>query len=47
MPNESRLKVRFCEVDSYQMVWHGHYITWFEVGRNELASRFGLDPEHL
>lgn len=47
MPNESHLKVRFCEVDSYQVVWHGHYIAWFEVGRNELASRFGLDPEQL
>lgn len=47
MPNESHLTVRFCEVDSYQVVWHGHYIAWFEVGRNELASRFGLDPEQL
>ncbi len=47
MPHETQLKVRFCEVDPYQVVWHGHYISWFEVGRNELASRFGLDPEQL
>jgi len=47
MPYETHLKVRFCEVDSYQVVWHGHYVAWFEVGRNELASRFGLDPEQL
>jgi acyl-CoA thioester hydrolase len=47
MPHETHLKVRFCEVDPYQVVWHGHYISWFEVGRNELASRFGLDPMQL
>ena len=47
MPHETQVKVRFCEVDPYQVVWHGHYISWFEVGRNELASRFGLDPEQL
>jgi len=39
--------VRFCEVDPYRVVWHGHYISWFEVGRNELASLFGLGPEEL
>ena len=47
MPYETQLQVRFYEVDSYQVVWHGHYISWFEVGRNEFASRFGLDPEQL
>jgi len=47
MPYETQLTVRFCEVDSYQVVWHGHYVSWFEVGRNEFASRFGLDPEQL
>ena len=47
MPHETQLKVRFCEVDSYEVAWHGHYISWFEVGRNDLASRFGLDPMQL
>jgi acyl-CoA thioester hydrolase len=47
MPHETPLKVRFFEVDSYQVVWHGHYIAWFEVGRNDFATRFGLDPEQL
>jgi acyl-CoA thioester hydrolase len=47
MPHETLLKVRFYEVDSYQVVWHGHYIAWFEVGRNEFAARFGLDPVQL
>jgi acyl-CoA thioester hydrolase len=47
MPCETQLKVRFREVDSYQVVWHGYYVSWFEVGRNEFAFRFGLDPEQL
>jgi acyl-CoA thioester hydrolase len=47
MSHETHLKVRFCEVDTYQVAWHGHYVAWFEVGRNELASRFGLDPMQL
>jgi acyl-CoA thioester hydrolase len=47
MFHETPLKVRFYEVDSYRVVWHGHYIAWFEVGRNDLAARFGLDPEQL
>ena len=47
MPHETHLKVRFCEVDLYQVVWHGHYLSWFEVARNELASRFGLDTMQL
>ena len=47
MPYETHLKVRFYEVDPYQVAWHGHYISWFEVARNELASRFELDPMQL
>jgi acyl-CoA thioester hydrolase len=47
MPYETQLKVRFHEVDSYEVVWHGHYVSWFEMGRNELAARFGLDPGQL
>ena len=47
MSHETHLKVRFYEVDPYQVAWHGHYISWFEVARNELASRFGLDPMQL
>jgi acyl-CoA thioester hydrolase len=45
--HETRIKVRFTEVDLYQVVWHGHYISWFEVSRNELARRFEMDPLKL
>lgn len=44
---DTTIQVRFCEVDAYQVVWHGHYCAWFEIGRNGLAYRFGLDPQQL
>ena len=36
--------VRFPEVDSYGVVWHGHYVLYFEVARNALCAAFGLTP---
>jgi len=45
--HETPLQVRFCEVDAYGMVWHGHYISWFEAGRNELTERFHMSPLQL
>lgn len=41
------LRVRFCEVDEYGFVWHGHYIAWFEVARVEMLREVGLTPRHL
>jgi acyl-CoA thioester hydrolase len=45
--HETPLTVRFNEVDAYQVAWHGHYVAWMEVGRNDLAGRFGLDAEQI
>ena len=28
--------VRFSEVDSMQIVWHGHYVKYMEEGREDL-----------
>jgi acyl-CoA thioester hydrolase len=42
--HETPLRVRFYEVDAYGMVWHGHYIGWFEAGRNDLTERFQMGP---
>lgn len=36
--------VRFPEVDSYQVVWHGHYVLYCEIARNALCAAFGLTP---
>ncbi len=45
--HETSLTVRFHEVDSFNVVWHGHYIAYCEAGRLDLAGRFGLSPEDL
>lgn len=44
---QSLIKVRFNEVDAYRVAWHGHYVAWMEIGRSELAGRFGLDAFQL
>ena len=36
----SEVRVRFQEVDGLQVVWHGHYITYFEEGRLAFGRRF-------
>jgi len=43
--DETEFRVRFNEVDSWGMVWHGHYIAWFEVGRMALLRKFRLLPQ--
>jgi len=43
--DETEIKVRFNEVDSWGIVWHGHYIAWFEVGRMALLKKFQLLPQ--
>ncbi len=43
--DETEIRVRFHEVDSWGIVWHGHYVAWFEVGRSHLLSKFQLSPQ--
>lgn len=45
--HETRVTVRFCEVDTYGVAWHGHYLAWMEMGRNALAAEFGLGVSQL
>jgi len=45
--HETRIRVRFNEVDSYRVAWHGHYVTWMEVGRNDLAGMFRLNADQI
>jgi len=45
--HETSIRVRFYEVDSYGVVWHGHYVGWFEAGRNELTETFKIGPLQL
>ena len=45
--HETSLQVRFYEVDAYGVVWHGHYVGWFEAGRNDLTQRYQMGPLQL
>ncbi len=45
--DETEIRVRFNEVDSWGMVWHGHYIAWFEAGRSALLNKFRLGPQEF
>ena len=42
-PHRTEIAVRFREVDSYGVVWHGHYLDWMETARHTYAAAFGLD----
>lgn len=37
-----QVQVRFSEVDSLGIVWHGHYILYFEDGREAFGESFGI-----
>jgi acyl-CoA thioester hydrolase len=45
--HETKISVRFYEIDAYRVAWHGHYVAWMEIGRNALAGRFELDAFQL
>lgn len=36
-------RVKFSEVDSLGIVWHGNYISFFEEGREAFGRKHGLD----
>ena len=44
---ETEETVRFNEVDEWGMVWYGHYMAWFEVGRMYLLRQFDLMPKQM
>lgn len=38
----TELEVKFSEADPLGIVWHGHYIRYFEDGREAFGDAFGL-----
>ena len=40
---EKRIKIRFSEVDSMNIVWHGSYSLYFEDAREEFGKKYKLD----
>jgi acyl-CoA thioester hydrolase len=41
--SETRLRVRYAETDQAGVVYHSHYLIWFEVGRVELCRAQGFN----
>ena len=42
LTHSENCKVRFSEVDSLGIVWHGHYIVYFEDGREAFGKKHGI-----
>jgi len=37
-----RHRVTFAEVDMLEIAWHGHYISYFDIGRVAFGDKYGL-----
>ncbi len=48
LENTCPVRVRFQEVDSLRMTWHGHYLSYFEEGRSAFGReyQFGYEDIH-
>ena len=40
--NRTTVRVRFSEIDSMQIVWHGEYVRYFEDGREAFGRQYRL-----
>lgn len=45
--HESRVQVRFNEVDQWGIVWYANYFAYVEVARSEVLAKVGLLPDVL
>ena len=43
----TEVRVRFQEVDALRIVWHGHYLSYFEDARVALGRTIGLGYEDI
>jgi acyl-CoA thioester hydrolase len=39
----TEIRVRFSEVDSMGVVWHGNYVRYFEDGRESFGNQYGIN----
>lgn len=37
-----KIKIRFSEIDSLKIVWHGNYLRYMEDAREAFCNKFGL-----
>ena len=42
LTNKTEVAVKFSEVDSLRIVWHGYYVRYFEDGREAFGRQYGL-----
>jgi acyl-CoA thioester hydrolase len=42
-----KLEVPFHDVDALRIVWHGHYLKYFELARTSLMRQRGLDVQDV
>lgn len=42
LTDRKEIDIRFSEVDSMRIVWHGNYIRYFEDGRESFGLRYNL-----
>jgi len=42
LTDQTEVYVRFNEADPLGIVWHGHYIRYFEDGREAFGKRYGI-----
>ncbi|MBY0425038.1 MAG: acyl-CoA thioesterase [Cytophagales bacterium] len=43
LSERTRIKIRFSEVDSLKIVWHGNYAKYLEEGRESFGHKYGLN----
>jgi acyl-CoA thioester hydrolase len=43
LEHTTTVRIRFQEVDSLHVVWHGHYVTFLEEARRAFGREFGID----
>lgn len=42
LKNITQMLIKFSEVDSLRVVWHGHYVRYFEDGREAFGKQYNL-----
>ena len=47
LTDKTHIKVPFFDVDSIQMVWHGNFVKYLEIGRESFGVKFGLEYMHI
>lgn len=47
LTHSSKFRVRFNETDPLGIVWHGHYVTYLEDGREAFGEKFGISYKDI